>query len=236
MYSEPMAADWQFLELVIKNFGQTPAYDIEVHLDTPPEVSPDYEGADITTVAIPQVVPILAPFQEWRALWDHAPSRLGLENIRSRHVGHISYRGDRKKRQHWYKPFSRDYDRYSSPVDLNFNMLKDTRRVDQKTIHDVAKILDRRLDSTADQIAKIATTVQAFSRSEHNGVWVYLADADKERDHRQAEARERAEESRRTREWADSLFQRPEDRAVDETATEVPSPAEPDHQPSPTDD
>ena len=42
---EPHAADWHVIELVVRNFGQTPAYDISVsRLPNPPTVA-EYENA-----------------------------------------------------------------------------------------------------------------------------------------------------------------------------------------------
>ncbi len=205
MYTEPMEGDWQFLELVIKNFGQTPAFDIEVSLDRPLQVSPDHSAASIGNVALPSRIPILAPQQEWRALWDHAPSRSKVEGIESVHKGELTYRGERKKRQHWYAPWQTDFDVYRSPVELDFNLLKNTRRVDRKTVHDLAKTLDAHLASAGAALAEIGATLESYSVDEHKGIWVYPASPEDERASREEQARLRAEDLRRTREVADAI-------------------------------
>ena len=236
MYTEPMKGDWQFLELVVKNFGQTPAYEVEIHLDKTPEVSPDYPGAEITKVAIPSRIPILAPGQEWRALWDHAPSRSSVEGIESLHKGKLTYRGERKKRQHWYAPWHKDFDRFAVPVELDFNLLKDTRRVDMKTIHDVAKTLDKRLNDAVNILGNTSRTLEGYSANEHSGIWVYTADPSDERSYREEQARVRAEESRRTKEWADSLFRRGSESPDPEVSTEDSPPSDPESEPEPPQD
>ncbi len=44
MLMEPHAADWHVIELVVRNFGQTAAYDIRFSFPTPPTVA-EYENA-----------------------------------------------------------------------------------------------------------------------------------------------------------------------------------------------
>jgi hypothetical protein len=39
MLMEPHAADWHVIELVVRNFGQTAAYDIRFSFPTPPTVA-----------------------------------------------------------------------------------------------------------------------------------------------------------------------------------------------------
>jgi hypothetical protein len=75
MFMEPSAQDWHLVELVVKNFGQKPAYGIKFEFATPPTV-PRYENADadnyvdIVPLKLPAEIPYLAPSQEWRTVWD----------------------------------------------------------------------------------------------------------------------------------------------------------------------
>lgn len=74
LYSEPNANSPNIHEIVLKNFGTTPAYDVRVDV-TPPirsTLNPEHEGLGL--VAIPNF-PILAPGQEWRTIWDSATRR-----------------------------------------------------------------------------------------------------------------------------------------------------------------
>jgi cell division protein FtsL len=197
MFQEPMEGDWQFLEIVLKNFGKTPAFDIEVQLDTLPEVSPDHPGASTTKVPIPEVIPILAPQQEWRALWDHAPTRFETApELSSRHEGKVVYRDIDGKNT------------YETRTVLDFNLLKNTRRVDQKTIHDVAKTLDNRLEKATEHLAKVSQTLHSFTADEHKGVWVYAGDPESERQYRAEENEQRSRRSKRNKEEIDRVFRR----------------------------
>lgn len=92
MFMEPSAADWHFIELVVKNFGRRPACGIGFDFAAP-TVS-RYEGIDddryvgIAGLNLPTEIPVLVPSQEFRTRWDSArePSRLG-ESIEPRFEG-----------------------------------------------------------------------------------------------------------------------------------------------------
>ena len=97
MYMEPSASDWHLVELVVKNFGQKPAYGIKFEFATPPTV-PRYESADadnyvdIVPLKLPAEIPYLAPSQEWRTVWDSALDRKQLgESIGSRFAGAVTF-------------------------------------------------------------------------------------------------------------------------------------------------
>ena len=97
MFVEPSASDWHLIELVVKNFGRTPAYGIRFEFVNPPTVG-KYETAyedhyvDIAPLNLPAEIPYLAPTQEWRIVWDSALDRRELgEAIASRFQGAITY-------------------------------------------------------------------------------------------------------------------------------------------------
>ncbi|MGV7360648.1 hypothetical protein PJH21_29910, partial [Mycobacterium kansasii] len=69
VFMEPHSADWHVIELVVRNFGQTAAYDIQFSFDKPPTVA-EYESAtdgyaDVVELRLPRELPVLAPGQEW---------------------------------------------------------------------------------------------------------------------------------------------------------------------------
>ena len=82
MFMEPHASDWHLIELVIRNFGETAAYDVRFSFDNPPTVAQyenEHDGlVDIGELALPSEIPVLAPGQEWRTVWDSALSRAEL--------------------------------------------------------------------------------------------------------------------------------------------------------------
>jgi len=95
MFMEPRAADWHVVELVVRNFGQTAAFDIEFSFFNPPTVA-RYENAhdgmiDIAELRLPGELPVLAPGQEWGTVWDSALDRYGLGGIEWRFMGTVTY-------------------------------------------------------------------------------------------------------------------------------------------------
>ncbi|MFY9766583.1 MAG: hypothetical protein WAK42_16645, partial [Mycobacterium sp.] len=58
MFMEPHAADWHVIELVVRNFGKTPAYDVSFTFPHPPTVA-EYENAtdgyaDVVELQLPR--------------------------------------------------------------------------------------------------------------------------------------------------------------------------------------
>lgn len=157
MYAEPNADDWQLLEVVIKNFGSTPAFDIVPIVDPPLQSLPNLiSGEEFYEIPVPPSIPILAPGQEWRTFWDSAVERLQKERElkeeiiaefpggpptgtdfaplvaermpRAQHTGKVQYWDSRKNV-------------YVTPTILDFNMLKGSMRAEHYGIHDIAKKL-----------------------------------------------------------------------------------------------
>ncbi|BBX34904.1 hypothetical protein [Mycolicibacterium mageritense] len=97
MYMEPSGADWHLVELVVRNYGQRPAYGLRFEFANPPTVgkyesSYDDNYVDIAPLNLPAEIPYLAPSQEWRIVWDSALDRKQLgEAIASRFDGAITY-------------------------------------------------------------------------------------------------------------------------------------------------
>ncbi|WP_141659187.1 hypothetical protein [Mycobacterium europaeum] len=75
IYSELNPSAKQYIEIVVKNFGTTPAYDVLVTVEPPLKATPNLISRDkLFDVLIPEFL-ILAPGQEWRTGWDFSPSR-----------------------------------------------------------------------------------------------------------------------------------------------------------------
>jgi hypothetical protein len=64
---------WQWFDLVVKNFGQTPAYNIRIALPRL-DVKPYFDAGRelIEYIYPPEDIAVLAPGQEWRSIWDSA--------------------------------------------------------------------------------------------------------------------------------------------------------------------
>jgi hypothetical protein len=96
MFMEPHPADWHVIELVVRNFGKTAAYNVRFAFPQRPTVAA-YERtsdgyADVVELRLPSELPTLAPGQEWRMVWDSALDRAELgEGIESRFTGTVTY-------------------------------------------------------------------------------------------------------------------------------------------------
>lgn len=148
MFMEPSASDWHLVELVVKNFGKTPAYRIRFEFPTPLTVG-KYESAydggyvDIGQLNLPAEIPYLAPTQEWRIVWDSALDRKELgEGIASRFHGAVTYydgpttnkKGKRERKQ------------FRSTAVLDWATLHPVERLELLTTHDLARQEKQKLE------------------------------------------------------------------------------------------
>jgi hypothetical protein len=153
MFMEPHAADWHVIELVVRNFGQTAAYDVRFDFTNPPTVAAyedsDFDGPpEVAELDLPSELPFLAPGQEWRTVWDSAISREQLGgSIRSRFDGLLTYfdrpRPDPKKRdsKFWNKRLE-----FETKVALDWSTLQPVQRLELMTTHDLAKREKQKLE------------------------------------------------------------------------------------------
>jgi uncharacterized protein (DUF2249 family) len=157
MFMEPHPTDWYVIELVVRNFGTTSAHNIRLAFFNPPTVAQYEHGyldgqPDVAELALPRELPILAPGQEWRTVWDSAMDRAELgEQLESRFVGRLTYldrpRQDGQRR--WYSEFgvSRKQPRkFQSKVVLDWNELQPVQRLELITSHDLAKREKQKLE------------------------------------------------------------------------------------------
>jgi len=148
MFMEPHAADWHVVELVVRNFGQTAAYDIEFSFLNPPTVA-QYENAhdgmvDIAELRLPGELPVLAPGQEWRTVWDSSLDRYELGgSIEWRFVGTVTYHDGPEQKTGWRKGRRRSY---KTNVVLDWDDLQPVQRVELMTSHDLAKREKQKLE------------------------------------------------------------------------------------------
>lgn len=151
MFMEPSASDWHLVELVVKNYGQKPAYGIQLEFASPPTVA-RYESADadnyvdIVPLKLPAEIPYLAPSQEWRTVWDSALDRKQLgESIGSRFAGAVTFYDQPKSsaRQGKVKTKRRQY---RTPAVLDWGTLHPVERLQLLTTHDLARQEKQKLE------------------------------------------------------------------------------------------
>jgi hypothetical protein len=148
MFMEPSASDWHLVELVVKNFGRTPAYGIRFDFANPPTVG-KYENAyddryvDIAQLNLPSEIPYLAPTQEWRIVWDSALDRKELgEAIASRFDGAVTYYAEPKTGQKG----KRGRKQFRSTAVLDWATLHPVERMELLTTHDLARQEKQKLE------------------------------------------------------------------------------------------
>jgi hypothetical protein len=148
MFMEPSATDWHLVELVVKNFGRTPAFGIRFEFANPPTVG-KYETAyesqyvDITPLNLPAEIPYLAPSQESRIVWDSALDRRELgESIASRFDGAVTYY-DQPKNGRADKGMRRQF---RSTAVLDWATLHPVERLELLTTHDLARQEKQKLE------------------------------------------------------------------------------------------
>jgi hypothetical protein len=152
MFMEPSPSDWHLIELVVKNFGQKPAFGIKFEFATPPTV-PRYEGTDsdnyvdVIPLKLPAEIPYLAPGQEWRTVWDSALDRKHLgESIGSRFAGAVTFYDQPRSRQGKPIKGKRTATHYRTPAVLDWGTLHPVERLQLLTTHDLARQEKQKLE------------------------------------------------------------------------------------------
>lgn len=113
----------EYIDLVIRNYGQTAAYDVRVELSP----SPTRVQAGAEVVDLPEVIPVMAPGQEWRTHWDTASDRYN-SGLPDRHEGTITYSGEKDV----YKKH------FSTTAILDWSIYKSRRLMVKYGVHDLA--------------------------------------------------------------------------------------------------
>ena len=150
VYTEPSAATNMITDIVIKNYGATAAHDVRVALSPWPKRSLG-RGED-ETVGLPSVIPVLAPGQEWRTMWDSGVTRADSE-LPDRHEGHVTFRGLEGKTR-------------TSPIVLDLGIYEPRMWATVYGVHDVAEA-----------VRGLKTTIGRWSEG-WNGINVVVRDGD----------------------------------------------------------
>ena len=143
VFMEPHASDWHLIELVVRNFGETAAYDIQFSWINPPTVG-QYENeqdglVNVGELALPSTIPTLAPGQEWRTIWDSTLSRAEMGgSIESRFAGAVKY-ADRAASPDGKRRAVKGRHDYQTNVVLDWDDLQPVQRVELMTGHELAK-------------------------------------------------------------------------------------------------
>lgn len=151
VYMEPHAADWHVIELVARNYGSAAAHDVRfdfTHAPTVARYEERYDDAlpEVVELPLPAELPVLAPGQEWRMVWDSAIDRNEFGSaIRSRFDGEVTYydrarpagsdrRGRGRRRE------------FTNRIVLDWATLQPTQRLELMTSHDLARREKQKLE------------------------------------------------------------------------------------------
>jgi hypothetical protein len=162
VYVDHNQNDWQYIDLVIKNFGQTPAYNVRLTL--PPLKRVPFEnamtGEEITEVWVPTSIAVLAPGQEWRTMWDDGEDIAEYEGeLTSKFVGSVEF--DDK--------MNADKPSFTNPISLDTRMFWNSMRVGTEKSRSAEKAL-----------YEISGTLKSYKK-QHDGIWVSTVPGEEER-------------------------------------------------------
>lgn len=157
----------RYVDFVIKNFGQTTAYNIQITLpplDVAHYVNQD-TGKEVRHLLRPDKIAVLAPGQEWRTVWDSVVRRENFKGVLTdQYGGHVTFDD---------KVSGKDKRSYCNPIALDIRMFWNTMWIERNESRSVKNAL-----------YEISETLQEY-KDEHGGVWVYTVPGDKERAHRE---------------------------------------------------
>ncbi|MCG5464866.1 hypothetical protein MED01_003126 [Micromonospora sp. MED01] len=150
-FMEPAEVSPAIVDLVIRNFGTTAAYDIEFR-STPPLQRSGGDAGGVEDVWVFDKLPILAPGQEWRTVWDFSQSR-GQTDLPDCHDVLVCYKDSQGK------------ETYKSQSTLDWSMFKGRRWTVTYGAHDSAKAL-----------REIQKTLKKWQEDIHGGLRIYVRD------------------------------------------------------------
>ena len=156
----------RYVDLVIKNFGQTTAYNIRITLP-PLEVArrDRVTGEPVSTLYVPENIAVLAPGQEWRTVWDSVVRRENFKGtLQNQYGGFVEFddKVDGPGKRSYRNPIALD-------IKMFWNMMW-IERSGSKTVKDA--------------LYDIAGIIKSYTR-EHDGIWVYTVPGDEERKYKE---------------------------------------------------
>jgi len=124
VYADVSPASSAVFDLVIKNFGRTPATNVRVQIE--PALNRAAYGDEL--VELPPVIPTLVPGQEWRTFWDTQMAR-NDSSLPNRYAVEVRFSDATGKPT------------YCLPFELDWHASTHRDVVDVSSFHDAAKAL-----------------------------------------------------------------------------------------------
>ncbi|WP_278314983.1 hypothetical protein [Lolliginicoccus levis] len=163
--------DWRTIEIVVKNFGQTPAYKVTLDFKPRLRTSPQADDGQPELLDLPGEIPFLAPGQEWRTFWDHGVPRGRTTSLQdeNKHDARCRYLDSRGKK-------------HKSRSILDLEVLHRTSMLEEQKLHHLVKAVQFQNEI----LAKINKSISLFS-SRSSGVRAYAGNAADEAARRETE-------------------------------------------------
>ncbi|GIF44407.1 hypothetical protein [Actinoplanes xinjiangensis] len=149
-FMEPSQAEQHILELAIKNFGTTAAHDVRVESNPPLVRTASEHEKESETVKLFDIMPVMAPGQEWRIFWDSTLRRKDA-GLPDRFEITIYYKDSHSKEM---KP---------TKAVLDWTVYKSRMWVSTYGQHHAAKAL-REISSTVSRWSEFGGGLKVFSR------------------------------------------------------------------------
>jgi hypothetical protein len=113
------------IDLVIKNFGATPAREIRVKF-TPEPQSANLRASGVTRgIRVPEVISLLVPGQEWRTYWDWGAALEEAKDLPRKYDVRVSFKDLRGKRVRPDSEFVIDWEVVFAQAPINVNSFHD---------------------------------------------------------------------------------------------------------------
>lgn len=158
-FMEADTHDPQLIYLVLQNFGTTAAIDLKVRVTPGPRRSPEVGGDQVW---LPDLIPVLAPGQQWRTFWDFSPAR-AKASLPSSHAAEVTY-SDASGTPH------------TTAAVLDWAAYSGRRWVTRRGIHDVGEAL-----------RNMEKTTRKWTEGPQGGLGVFVRDGEaKDQKSRQA--------------------------------------------------
>lgn len=167
VFMRSSAVDPQLVDVVVRNFGPTAAFDVVAQFEPEPRRTDGFGGTE--AVWLPPAIPVLAPGQEWWTLWDFGRERQD-SGLPDKHEVSVRWKDSRGAPD-------------KSESVLDWGQYQGRRWTVQKTIHDVAKELveiRKHLDAAREGVGRgLAVYVRdGHARDEELGLAARKADAE----------------------------------------------------------
>ncbi|WP_020574140.1 hypothetical protein [Actinopolymorpha alba] len=152
-FMESSAASRFMIDLVIRNFGKTAAYDVQLRVE--PVLKRTSDGDEVEKVWLPEVIPTLVPDQEWRTFFDFGVRRMKNADLPKTYRAIVS---------------AKDYQGCELPEtisSLDWGQYEGLMSTTVYTIHDAAKSL-----------REMEKTIKRWREGIQGGLRVYVRDGD----------------------------------------------------------